>query len=339
MSIQLSQYRNQTFEDLVAQAHSANLDNAGQMTPAELIFELVCSEARVAPSVEIVAGGLLEILSDGFGFLRSPVSRFEAGADDVYISPAQIRRFNLRTGDWIEGLVRAPRDNERYFALLRIQKVNGRSPEKEKKRLLFDSQSLAVESGQNSGLLDVQMGDSVLLELSSRQHPAPTLFSCIKEMDDLVVTLLNYSPADIAVIERSWNKGSKNGSLLSSSKGSESFIHQQILKLSLERVKRLAEQGRDVQWVISTINEIALSSCSVAEQMGRSGAPSLGVESVCAIAAEARNLLSTGSLTIWMLGHRGRSTYQDQLIDHLGFEVSYRGTVSSDGQVSLLSDD
>ena len=338
MSIQLSQYRNQTFEDLVAQAHSANLDNAGQMTPAELIFQLVCTEARVAPGVEIVAGGLLEILADGFGFLRSPVSRFAAGADDVYISPAQIRRFNLRTGDWIEGLVRAPRDNERSFAILRIQQVNGRSPEQEKKRLLFDSQSLSVDSEASSGLFEVQKGDSILLELSARQHPAPTLFACIKEMDDLVLTLLNYSAPDIAVIERSWNQ-SKKGSLLSSSKGSESVIHQQILKLSLERVKRLVEQGRDVQWVLSTANEVALSTCSLSDQSGRDGAQSLGVESVCAIAASARNLLSTGSLTIWMLGHRGRSSYQDALIDHLGFEVSCRGAVSSDGQITVLGDD
>ena len=182
MSIQLSDYRNQSFEELVEQAYEKGLDNAGQFTHAELIFELVCADAVAhgGSRVNILATGLLEILSDGFGFLRSPISDFATGADDVYVSPAQIRRFNLQTGDWIQGQARAPKDNERYFALLQIEQVNGRSPEVEKRRLAFNSQSVAIDpwSCTESPLSDVSLGDAILLQFfgSSKDSLSDCLF-------------------------------------------------------------------------------------------------------------------------------------------------------------------
>ena len=129
MSVNLTNLRSLPIEELVQQAREAGLDNAGNLRVCDLIFELtrtLTSNGRV-----IFGDGILEILSDGFGFLRSPVSEYAPGTDDIYVSPSQIRRFNLRTGDHIVGKARTPREGERYFALLQIHKVNGNPPEQE----------------------------------------------------------------------------------------------------------------------------------------------------------------------------------------------------------------
>lgn len=340
MSIQLSDYRNQSFEELVEQAYEKGVDNAGQFTHAELIFELVCAEAVAygGPRVNILVVGLLEILSDGFGFLRSPISDFAAGADDVYVSPAQIRRFNLQTGDWIQGQARAPKDNERYFALLRIEEVNGRSPEVEKRRLAFDSQSVAIDPVNciDAPLADVVLGDAVLLQFSVRQRIVSPIVSLLNSFNSAVLTVLNCSVEDVGVIKRSWSEGSAEGRIIVSNRGSDSGRHLQTLELGLERCKRLAEQFQDVHWIIIDGNQIAISTQFVSEQQGKYGSESLGVEAVCHTISQARNLESTGSLTIWMGVHVERSPYEDAVINRAGFEVAHCCQVQSDGTLSCI---
>jgi transcription termination factor Rho len=340
MSIQLSDYRNQTFEVLVEQAYEKGFDNAGQFAPAELIFELVCAAADTPDGsrVNIVVDGLLEILSDGFGFLRSPVSDFAAGADDVYVSPAQIRRFNLQTGDWIQGQARIPRDNERYFALLRIEKVNDRSPEIEKKRLAFDSQSISETSqiSSDSPLANIAMGSSILLEKSARQNALPTVISLLQAFDSAVLTLLNVSLEDAGVLKRAWPKGMTDGRILVSTRGSDANRHLQVLDLGLQRCKRLVEQFQDVHWVVLDANQIALATQASVEQQGKNGSDSLGVEAVCKALSEARNLETTGSLTIWMGAHQGRSTYEDCVLERVSYEATKRCTISADGALKLI---
>lgn len=335
MSIQLSDYRNQSFEELVEQAYEKGLDNAGQFSPAELIFELVCAEVESygGQKINIVADGLLEILSDGFGFLRSPVSDFAAGADDVYVSPAQIRRFNLQTGDWIQGQSRAPKDNERYFALLRIEEVNGRSPEVEKRRLVFDSQSVSAERSEctDAPVSGVCLGDSVLLQLSARQRVISSIISLVKQFNSAVLTVLNCSLEDADVIKRSWPQGTEDGRIIVSSRGSEASRHLQSLELGLERSKRLVEQFQDIHWIVLDCNQIATAAQFVTEQQGKAGAQSLGIEAVCHTLSQARNLQSTGSLTIWMGAYTGRSSQEDAVINRAGFEVTHRCQVQSDG--------
>lgn len=341
MSIQLSDYRHQNFEALVEQAYDKGFDNAGQFSASELIFEMVCADVqRNGNLVEIVADGLLEILSDGFGFLRSPVSGFAAGADDIYVSPAQIRRFNLQTGDWIQGLVRTPKDNERYFALLRIEEVNGRSPELERKRLTFDSQSIGVESSvcSDSPLDGVDLGNTVLLRLGARQHPSTMVFSMLKTMGSVVVTLLNYSKEDVEVLKRAWPKGLDEGRLLYSVRGADANRHLHVLEMGLHRSKRLVEQLQDVHWVVLNANAIAVAMQFSMEQSGKAGAESLGVERVSKILSEARNLEATGSLTIWMGANEGRSVYEDSVIQRVDFEVDHRCTVQSDGTMTKIHD-
>ena len=339
MSIQLSQYRNQSFEELVAQAQKNQVDNAGQLSPAELVFLLVCqASSNYDGRPEIHADGLLEVLSDGYGFLRSPVSHFDTGADDIYVSPAQIRRFNLRTGDWVQGMVRTPRDNERYLALLRIESVNGSSPEKERKRMAFEHQSLAIERVTHDGALDgVNQGDAVLVRLSPRQHTSDMVFPFIQRSETTVLTLLNYSVEDVAVLQRSWPEGVRTGSMLISKRGTGAQQHQRILELGRQRTHRLVEQGQNVHWIVSTANEIALAACALQEQQGKSGVLSAGTEAVQSIVSERRALETTGSLTIWLMAHEGRSAYQDDLLSQIGLEVHQIVTVQSDGQLTFLS--
>lgn len=339
MSIQLSQYRNQSFEELVAQAQKNQVDNAGQLSPAELVFLLVCQASMKSDGrPEITADGLLEVLSDGYGFLRSPVSHFDAGADDIYVSPAQIRRFNLRTGDWIQGMVRTPRDNERYLALLRIESVNGRSPEKERKRMAFEHQSLATERVQHGENLSmVRKGDAVLVRLNQRQHTSEMIFPFVQSPTTVVLTLLNYSVEDVAVLQRAWPDGLRSGCLLVSKRGAGASQHQRILELGRQRVHRLVEQGQDVHWIVSTANEIALAACAMQEQQGKTGGLSAGIEAVQALIAERRDLETTGSLTVWLMAHEGRSTYQDDLLSQIEFEVHQTVRVHSDGQIAFPS--
>ena len=337
MSIQLSQYRNQSFENLVTQAQKIHLDNAGQLSPAELVFILVCKASeQFEQRPEIQAEGLLEVLSDGYGFLRSPVSRFETGADDIYVSPAQIRRFNLRTGDWVQGLVRTPRDNERYLALLRIEKVNDASPEQEKKRMAFGHQSVSAEAIPHDGVLSsVNKGEALLVQLNPRQHTSDMIFPFVQRSAEMVVTLLNYSAEDVSVLERAWPEGLASGRLLVSMRGVGYNQHQRVLELGRQRARRLAEQGQDVHWIVSTVNEVALAACAVQEQQGRSWMPSVGVEAVQSLIAERRDLSTTGSLTIWAMGHTGRSVEQDELLSRLGYEVHKLVTVQPNGQLEF----
>lgn len=341
MSIQLSDYRNQTFEQLVDQAYDKGMDNAGQFTPAELVFELVCAEAQSygAQKITIAVDGLLEILSDGFGFLRSPVSNFEAGADDVYVSPAQIRRFNLQTGDWVRGQARAPRDNERYLALLRIEQVNERSPEEEKRRLAFDSQSVAAEpsSSTESPVQGVDRGNSVLLEFQAKQNTIDAVVSLLGAFNSAVLTVLNCSPQDAGVLKRAWSEGAKDGRIILSPRGGEANQHLHAVQIGLERSKRLAEQYQDVHWVVFDCNQVALAARFAAEQQGKQGAESLGIEAVCHLLAQARNLDTTGSLTIWIGAHSGRSAYEDAVIERARFEVDHCCTVLGQSDGSLVT--
>ena len=294
MSIQLSQYRNQSFEELVAQAQKNQVDNAGQLSPAELVFLLVCQVSSnydgVQKSMQMDCWKSCQMVmtfsSVSFGYC----------ADDIVYRRQQIIRFNLRTGDWVQGMVRKREDNERYLALLRIESVNGSSPEAQ--RMAFEHQSLAIERVTHDGVLDgVKQGDAVLVRLSSRQHTSDMVFPFIQRSETTVLTLLNYSVEDVAVLQRSWPDGARTGSMLISKRGTGAQQHQRILELGRQRTHRLVEQGQNVHWIVSTANEIALAACALQEQQGKSGVLSAGTEAVQSIVSE--RCFETGSLTIW----------------------------------------
>src|SRR5512145_1374853 len=133
----LSDLKNLHVGELLEMAVKNEVDGANRMRKQELIFALLKNQAKRGES--IYGGGTLEVLPDGFGFLRSPDTSYLAGTDDIYVSPSQIRRFNLRTGDTIEGEIRTPKDGERYFALVKLDKINGRPPEECKSKILFEN--------------------------------------------------------------------------------------------------------------------------------------------------------------------------------------------------------
>jgi hypothetical protein len=216
--------------------------------------------------------------------------------------------------------------------------VNDRSPEIEKKRLAFDSQSISETSqiSSDSPLANIAMGSSILLEKSARQNALPTVISLLQAFDSAVLTLLNVSLEDAGVLKRAWPKGMTDGRILVSTRGSDANRHLQVLDLGLQRCKRLVEQFQDVHWVVLDANQIALATQASVEQQGKNGSDSLGVEAVCKALSEARNLETTGSLTIWMGAHQGRSTYEDCVLERVSYEATKRCTISADGALKLI---
>ena len=158
----------------------------------------------------------------------------------------------------------------------------------------------------------------------------------IRSFNSVVLTILNCSIEDAGVIKRSWSEGVEEGRIIVSNRGSDSGRHLQALELGLERCKRLVEQFQDVHWIVVDGNQIAISTQFSFEQQGKSGSESLGVEAICHTIAQARNLDSTGSLTLWMGMHVERSTYEDAVVNRAGFEVAHRCQVQSDGTLSRI---
>lgn len=303
MPINITNLRAKSIDELVDQARYAGLDNAGNLRHADLIFEL--TRAKTERGELIIGDGILEILSDGFGFLRSPISEFAPGTDDIYVSPSQIRRFNLRTGDHIHGKARAPREGERYLALLQIHKVNGRSPEEERNRLFFDTLT-PVSPYQKCGYRDhavgkvlshclsMHFGERVLLHAPPRFDLTQLFLGLANSVDaEVVFLLLNTCPEDVNSIRNNWK-----GEVFCSSFGEGSARHLQIAEMALFRAKRLAEQQKNVVLVVNSLTELARAGRNSAEQQAKAGADSLGSQAACSLWSAARALQQGGSLTI-----------------------------------------
>ncbi len=325
MSINITKIRSLAIEDLVEQLQDYGVDNAGNFSAAELVFELACQQSK---GRNIQIEGVLEILPEGFGFLRSPISEFAPGADDAYVSPAQIRRFNLRTGDRILGEARIPKEKERYFALLRIQKVNNCSPDDEKNRLNFDTKTIDSPNEPvlfkrpliNISGKEVLRGEKSLLLLGRFYHSRDLIIQFLQSLRQTVVlVLLNYPPEDLTIIRRVWN-----GEIFASLRGNIAGQHQQILEIGLERAKRLVEQGKDINLVIFTLNETALTKQSESEQNGEEGAEALAVEIVQSSLALGRSFIGGGSLTVWAGVHQDRSGFEQKIVERALYEVDHR---------------
>jgi transcription termination factor Rho len=328
MSINITHFRSLPIEELVQEAQALGIDNAGNFRPSELVFELVCHKVNRGDG--IIGNGILEILSDGFGFLRSPVSGYAPGTDDIYVSPSQIRRFNLRTGDWVTGKARIPRDNERYLALLQIKEVNGRSPEDEKRRLHFNSMTVGIredliewsstEWSDVHSQLNTTKGSRIVFLFEQFQNNLPCLTKLIANLaTDTILTLINVPPEDVHLIRKKWS-----GEVYASYRGDSPIRHQQVMQIATYRAKRLTEQGRDVNLVVSSLNEIALAERNIAEQSDQTGAQSIGVVAAQKLLSQGRNFTHGGSLTVWAGIHRGRSSFEVRLQDRLLYEASGR---------------
>jgi len=312
----LSDLKSKHVSELLDIALELDVDNASRLRKQELFAIL---KKRAKAGEQIFGDGTLEILPDGFGFLRSPVSSYLASTEDIYISPSQIRRFNLHTGDTVEGEVRIPKDGERYFALVKVDKVNGLPPEALKHRILFENltplfpnQPLKLErniSGDENltgRLIDILApigkGQRALLVASPKsgktvlmQHIAHAITANYPDVI-LMVLLIDERPEEVTEMERS-----VKGEVIASTFDEPATRHVQVAEMVIEKAKRLAESKKDVVILLDSITRLARAYNTVVPTSGKvltGGVDSNALQRPKRILGAARNLEEGGSLTI-----------------------------------------
>lgn len=313
----LSDLKSKHVSELLDIALELDVDNASRLRKQELMFAILKKRAKAGE--QIFGDGTLEILPDGFGFLRSPVSSYLASTEDIYISPSQIRRFNLHTGDTVEGEVRIPKDGERYFALVKVDKVNGLPPEALKHRILFKNltplfpnQPLKLErniSGDENltgRLIDILApigkGQRALLVASPKsgktvlmQHIAHAITANYPDVI-LMVLLIDERPEEVTEMERS-----VKGEVIASTFDEPATRHVQVAEMVIEKAKRLAESKKDVVILLDSITRLARAYNTVVPTSGKvltGGVDSNALQRPKRILGAARNLEEGGSLTI-----------------------------------------
>jgi transcription termination factor Rho len=310
----LNDLKNMKISELNKLAKELNVQGGGGLRKSELIFAVL--QAQAEKDGNIYGEGVLEILPDGFGFLRSPDYNYLPGPDDIYVSPSQIRRFNLRTGDTIAGQVRPPKDGERYFALLKVEMVNFEDPEQARDKILFDNLTplypnekfslehdpknmstriidLLVPIGKGQRCLIVsppRAGKTVLL-----QDIAHALANNNKEVD-LIVLLIDERPEEVTDMERS-----VKGEVISSTFDEPAQRHVQVAEMVIEKAKRMVEHGRDVVILLDSITRLARAYNAVVPPSGKilsGGVDSNALHKPKRFFGAARNIEGGGSLTI-----------------------------------------
>ena len=303
--------------ELVEMAVGLEIDNANRMRTHELIFAIL--KAKAKRGEPIFGDGALEVLPDGFGFLRSPDTSYLAGTDDIYISPSQIRRFNLHTGDTIEGEVRTPKDGERYFALVKVDKVNGDLPENSKNKILFENltalfpdkilkleRDIKAEENITSRIIDIvapigkgQRGLIVSSPKSGKtvmlQHIAHAITSNHPEVI-LIVLLIDERPEEVTDMQRT-----VRGEVVASTFDEPAIRHVQVADMVIEKAKRLVEHKKDVVILLDSITRLARAYNTVQPSSGKvltGGVDANALQKPKRFFGAARNVEEGGSLTI-----------------------------------------
>ncbi|AEI77639.1 Transcription termination factor Rho [compost metagenome] len=302
---------------LLEMAATLEIDNAQRMRKQELMFAILKKRAKMGET--IFGDGTLEVLPDGFGFLRSPETSYLASTDDIYISPSQIRRFNLHTGDSIEGEVRTPKDGERYFALVKVDKVNGQPPEAVKNRIMFENltplhpnrpltleRDIKAEENITGRIIDmiapIGRGQRALLVASPKsgktvmlQHIAHAIANNHPEAD-LFVLLIDERPEEVTEMMRS-----VRGEVVASTFDEPAIRHVQVAEMVIEKAKRLVELKRDVVILLDSITRLARAYNTVVPASGKvltGGVDANALQRPKRFFGAARNLEEGGSLTI-----------------------------------------
>ncbi|HTF93810.1 MAG TPA: transcription termination factor Rho, partial [Verrucomicrobiae bacterium] len=281
----LSDLKNLPVTELVEMAITNEIDGASRLRKQELIFALLKNRAKKGES--IFGEGTLEVLPDGFGFLRSPDTSYLAGTDDIYISPSQIRRFNLHTGDSINGEIRTPKDGERYFALVKVDKVNDEPPENSKHKILFENltplfpnerfvmeRDIKSEENLTGRIIDIvapigkgqrglivsppKAGKTVLM-----QHIAHSIATNNPEVY-LIVLLIDERPEEVTEMQRS-----VKGEVVSSTFDEPATRHVQVADMVIEKAKRLIEHKKDVVILLDSITRLARAYNTVVPASGK----------------------------------------------------------------------
>jgi transcription termination factor Rho len=343
-AMKLQDLKTKTPTDLLAFAEELEIENASAMRKQDMLFAILKELAE--RNVEITGTGVLETLQDGFGFLRSPESNYLAGPDDIYVSPSQIRRFGLRTGDTVEGPIRSPKDGERYFALLKVSTINFEDPENVKHKVHFDNLTplyptkwlnmeiedptikdktgrvIDIVAPQGKGqraLITAQprTGKTVILQNIARaiaaNHP-----ECY-----LIVLLIDERPEEVTDMQRS-----VKGEVISSTFDEPATRHVQVAEMVIEKAKRLVEHKRDVVILLDSITRLGRAYNTVVPSSGKvltGGVDANALQRPKRFFGAARNIEEGGSLTIIATALIDTGSRMDEVI----FE-EFKGTGNSE---------
>lgn len=342
--MKLQELKNKTPTDLLAFAESVEVENAGVMRKQELMFAILKQLAE--QEVEIIGEGVVEVLQDGFGFMRSANANYLPGPDDIYISPSQIRRFSLKTGDTVEGPIRGPKEGERYFALLKVNTINFEDPEKIRHKVHFDNLTplypderfkmeidnpttkdisarvidLVAPIGKGQRGLIVappRTGKTVLLQNIAHSitanHP-----DCY-----LIVLLIDERPEEVTDMQRS-----VKGEVVASTFDEPAVRHVQVAEMVIEKAKRLVEHGRDVVILLDSITRLGRAYNTVVPSSGKvltGGVDANALQRPKRFFGAARNIEEGGSLTIIATALIDTGSRMDEVI----FE-EFKGTGNSE---------
>ena len=312
----IGELKTKKVSELLAIANSLEVEGASGMRKQELIFAILQAQQESEAEAPIRGEGVLECLPDGFGFLRAPDYNYLPGPDDIYVSPSQIRRFNLRTGDTITGYIRPPKDTERYFALLKVEQVNAEDPENIRDKVAFDNltplypeERLNLETSATSYAMRImdlvtpigkgqralivsppKAGKTVLLQqvANSLTHNHKDIF--------LIVLLIDERPEEVTDMQRS-----VDGEVISSTFDEPAQRHVQVADMVIEKAKRLVEHKRDVVILLDSITRLARAHNTVVPASGKilsGGVDSNALQRPKRFFGAARNIEEGGSLTI-----------------------------------------
>ncbi|WP_152976066.1 transcription termination factor Rho [Ensifer adhaerens] len=342
--MKLQELKNKTPTDLLAVAEELEVENASTMRKQELMFAIL--KMLAAQDIEIIGEGVVEVLQDGFGFLRSANANYLPGPDDIYISPSQIRRFSLKTGDTVEGPIRGPKEGERYFALLKVNTINFDDPEKIRHKVHFDNLTPLYPNERFKMELDVptskdlsarvidlvaplgkgqrglivappRTGKTVLLQNIAHSitanHP-----ECY-----LIVLLIDERPEEVTDMQRS-----VKGEVVSSTFDEPATRHVQVAEMVIEKAKRLVEHGRDVVILLDSITRLGRAYNTVVPSSGKvltGGVDANALQRPKRFFGAARNIEEGGSLTIIATALIDTGSRMDEVI----FE-EFKGTGNSE---------
>ncbi len=337
----LRELKQKPMAELVQLAKGLNIEGAAGLRKQELIFALL--QAHAAQDQAVYGDGVLECLPDGFGFLRAPDYNYLPGPDDIYVSPSQIRRFNLRTGDSVSGSIRPPKEREAYFALLKVDKINGEPPEVARDKILFDNLTplypqakFNLENGTkglSTRIIDmlcpIGKGQRCLIVSPPRAGKTVLLQNLANSISanhpdtDLIVLLIDERPEEVTDMQRT-----VKGEVISSTFDEPPTRHVQVAEMVIEKAKRLVEHKHDVVILLDSITRLARAYNTVVPPSGKilsGGVDSNALHKPKRFFGAARNVEEGGSLTIVATALVDTGSRMDEVI----FE-EFKGTGNSE---------
>src|SRR5476649_463770 len=343
-TMNLQELKSKTPTDLLSFAEELEIENASSMRKQDMLFAILKELAE--RNVEIMGQGVVETLQDGFGFLRSPESNYLPGPDDIYVSPSQIRRFGLRTGDTVEGPIRAPKDGERYFALLKVTTINFEDPEQIKHKVHFDNltplyptrwlkmelddPTIKDKTGRVIDIVAPQgMGQRALITAQPRTGKTVILQNIARAISAnhpecfLIVLLIDERPEEVTDMQRS-----VKGEVISSTFDEPATRHVQVAEMVIEKAKRLVEHKRDVVILLDSITRLGRAYNTVVPSSGKvltGGVDANALQRPKRFFGAARNIEEGGSLTIISTALIDTGSRMDEVI----FE-EFKGTGNSE---------